>query len=245
MSKKNELRYKIIEKLKKQKYYFSYEEIKSLLKKEKIEITLSSLKSYVFEFVKTGVIFDAGKGWYSTIKNPFKLNTKPVQSVIKKINKELPLLDFSCWSTEQLNPFTHHLMAKFIVFVYTDSDYIRNVAELLKAKGYSVYENPNKSEIEKQFSITDNTVVIRPAISKQPQAIKNCSPIEKILVDFLIENIKFKIMDNSEAENVVKNVIHSGRIDMSKLYSYAKRREFIISKTINQVQNNINPEIVG
>ncbi len=245
MTKKDELKNKIIEKLKNEKTYFSYEDIKTLLEKEKINISPSSLKSYVFELTKNGIIFDAGKGWYSTIKEPFKLNTKPVQLIIKKLNKEFPLLEFSCWSTEQLNSFTHHLMAKFITFVYTDSDYMRNIAELLKNNGYSVYENPNKAEIQKQFSITDKTVIIRPAISKQPQDTKNCSSIEKILVDFLIENRKLGIMDTAEAENVVKNALESGKINISEFYSYAKRRECGIPKTINQVQDNIYPEMVG
>jgi hypothetical protein len=225
-------------------FYFSYEEIKALLEQEKINITPSSLKSYIFELTKRGVIFDAGKGWYSSIKEPFELNTKPVKPIIRKIKKEFPLLDFSCWSTEQLNSFTHHLMAKFITFVYVDSDYMRNLTELLKNKGYNVYENPNKAEIEKQFTITDKTVVIRPSISKQPKAVDNCSPIEKILIDFLIENKKLSIMDYPEAENTVKNALNAGKINISEFFAYAKRREFDISKSINQVQNNINPEIV-
>lgn len=243
MTKKSELK-NIIEKLKRQKTYFSYEEIKSLLEKEKIEITPSSLKSYVHELTKNGVIFDAGKGWYSTIKKSFKLNTKPVQPIIKKIKKEFPLLEFSCWSTEQLNSFTHHLMTKFITFVYTDTDYMRNITEPLKNNGYNVYTNPNKAEIEKQFSISDKTVIIRPAISKQPQAIKNCSPIEKILIDFLIENRKLSIMDKVEAENTVKNALNSGKITISEFYSYANRRKSTLPNSINQVQRNIKVEIV-
>ncbi len=237
--KKLLLKAKVIEKLKQQKTYFSYEEIKALLKKEKIEITPSSLKSYVHELTKNGVIYDAGKGWYSTLEKNFTLNKKPVQKIIRKIKKEFPLLEFSCWSTEQLNSFTHHLLAKFITFVYTDSDYMRNLAELLRNMGYNVYENPNKAEIEKQFSINDKTVVIRPSISKQPKAVKSFSPIEKIIIDFLIENKKLSIMDNAEAENTANNALNSGKINISEFYSYTKRREFSLPNSINQVQINI------
>jgi len=227
ISKKQQLK-DVIEKLKKKKTYFSYKEIKSPFEKEKIDITPALFKKYIFELTKNGTIFDAGRGWYSSIKKPFKLNTKPVKPIIRKIKKEFPLLEFSCWSTEQLNPFTHHLMAKFITFVYTDSDYMRNIAELLKNKGYNVYENPNKAEIEKQFTISDKTVIIRPAISKQPKAVDNCSPIEKILIDFLIENKKLSIMDNSEAENVVKNALTAGKINISKFFSYATHRKIAV-----------------
>jgi len=235
----------IIEKLKQQKTYFSYEEIKDLIKKEKINITPSSLKSYVHELTKSGEIFDAGKGWYSSIKEPFELNTRPVQKIICKIKKELPLLEFACWSTEQLNSFTHHVLAKFITFVYTDSDYMHNLSELLRNNGYNVYENPNKAEIEKLFTMKDQTVVVRSSISKQPITADCYSPIEKILVDFLIENGKIGIMENTEAEAVVNNALNSGRINISEFHSYAKRRTISFSGATNQVQQKINLEIVS
>ncbi|RKX17216.1 MAG: hypothetical protein DRP35_11305 [Candidatus Zixiibacteriota bacterium] len=236
-SKKKQLA-DVLEKLKKEKNYFSYEEIKSLLKKAKIEITLSSLKSYVFELVKNKVIFDAGKGWYSSIEKPFELNTNPVKSIIKIIKKEFPLLDFSCWSTEQLNSFTHHLLSKFIIFVYTDSDYISNPAEILRNCGYNVYENPNKAEIEKSFRITEKTVVLLPSIKKQPQANNNCAPIEKILIDFLMENRHYKIMENSEAEAVVVKAVNSDRVNISKVFSYAKERKFPAFSSTNYFRLN-------
>lgn len=243
-TKKSGLKHEVVEKLKQQRSYFSYEEIQALLEKEKIEITPSSLKSYVFELTKNKVIFNAGKGWYSILEKDFILNKNPVQKVIRRIKKEFPLLEFSCWSTEQLNPFTHHLLAKFITFVYTDMDYISNTADILEKGGFSVFQNPTKQEIEKSFKITEKTVILRPAISKQPDKGDSFSPIEKILVDFLIENEKIGIMESSEAEDVVKAALNSGKINISGLYSYANRRKLHIPETINQVQNNIKAEIV-
>ncbi len=93
----------IIDKLKQARKYFSYADIKTLLEKEEINITPSSLKSYVFELVKNKVIFDAGKGWYSSIEKPFELNTKPVQEIIKVIKGKLPLLPFSSTNYLHLN----------------------------------------------------------------------------------------------------------------------------------------------
>ncbi|MBU8849336.1 MAG: hypothetical protein KOO64_07305 [Desulfobacterales bacterium] len=211
--------------LKKFSPYFNYDDIKKLLKEKKIQITNSSLKVYLHSLTKNKIIFDAGKGWYSSIEKQFDLDKEPIEDIIKDINQKLPLLSFSCWSTAQLNSFTHHIMSKFITFIHTDSDYISNTAEMLRGTGYNVYENPNKAEIEKQFSLIDKTVIIRPLISKQPDNNKNDAPIEKILVDFLIENKKLNIMEESEAGNVVKNVLISGRINLSALISYSKRRK--------------------
>ena len=237
-TKKSGLKYEVIEQLKNKSAYFSYDDIKSLLEKEEIEITASSLKSYVFELIKEKIIFDAGKGWYSSIEKQFELNREPVKEIIKTISKKFPLLSFSCWSTEQLNSFTHHILSKFITFVYTDSDYIRNTAEALMDVGYSVYENPTKSEIAKFFKINEKTIVLRPSITKQPDNSENYAPIEKILIDFLMENRDFKIMEETEAEKVTEKARISGRINMSAMFSYSKRRKFRMPNAINQVQLN-------
>jgi len=223
-TKKYLLKNRVVEKLKNTRKYFSYEDIKVLLEEERIEIPPQLLKVYIFELVKTRVLFGAGKGWYSSIENAFQLNLKPVEQVIKKLEKKLPLLKFSCWSTEQLNSFTHHLMSKFVTFIYVDSDYIRNTAQVLRDAGYDIYANPVKKEIEKQFVLNRETLIVRPSISRQPGINKNYAPVEKILADFLIENEKVKIMEKSEAYGTVYNVIVSGRINISMFLSYSKRR---------------------
>ncbi len=227
----------LLENLKQQKNYFSYEDIKSLLKKEKIEINSASLKVYIHELAQNKIIFDAGKGWYSSIEKIFELNIKPIRIISNKLKKQFPLLKLSCWSTEQLNSFTHHLMAKFVTFVYIDSDYIGNIANFLEESGYRVYLNPGKQEIKKLFKIDKKTVVILPSISKQPESINGYAPIEKILIDFLMENRNFKIMEKVEAENVAINAICSGRINISTMNSYAKRRKFNESAKLTKANN--------
>ena len=179
--------------------------------------------------------FDAGKSWYSSIENPFSPYTEPIEPIIQDIKDKLPLLPFSCWSTQQLNSFTHHLLAKFIIFVYTDQDYLATTAEILESSGYNIYINPTKKEIDKFFKYKNTTLVLLPSISKEPKAIDNASPIEKILVDFLMVNNKFYIMDEAEAEETVKKAINSGRINYSLLMDYLKRRK------INDKYNQLFP----
>jgi len=218
--------------------YFNYADVKKLLIEKNLQITNSTLKTYLHFLTKEKVLFDAGKGWYSSIEKPFRLNKEPVKEIISTINQKLPLLPFFCWSTEQLNPFTHHILSKFITFVYTDSDYLRNTVEILDEMNYSVFENPTKAEILKLFKIDEKTVIVLPAISKQPESNENYAPIEKILIDFLMENIKYKIMESSEAEKVVEKALVSGRLNISVMLSYAERRKFNLPKSINQVHLN-------
>lgn len=217
--------------------YFNYADVKKLLIEKNIQVTNSTLKTYLHAFTKEKILFDAGKGWYSSIEKPFRLDKEPVKEIISIINRELPLLFFSCWSTEQLNSFTHHILSKFITFVYTDSDYIRNTVEKLDGVGFSVYDNPTKAEIEKFFKTSEKTVVLRPSIIKQPESRDSFSLIEKTLVDFLVENRKIRIMESSEADRVVRKAINSGRVNISSLLSYAKRREMVFPE-----YNQLSPE---
>ena len=51
-------------------------------------------------------------------------------------------------------------------------------------------------------------------------------------------------MDTLEAENTVKKALISGRINMSAMLSYSKRRKYNLSNKINQVQLNKKTERV-
>jgi len=204
-----------------------------ILDSKEISITKATLKTYLHSYKKSGLIYSAGRGWFSSIEKPFKLNQDPIKAVEQILKDKMPLLSFSCWSTEQLNSYTHHILSKFIIFVNTDSDFINNTAEVLEKAGYIVYKNPTKNEIGKFFKNTGKTVVLLPSISKEPKATDGYAPIEKILVDFLMENRNFFIMEASEADNTVGNAILSGRINISLFLDYSKRRKFNIK--INQL----------
>ena len=105
-------------------------------------------------------------------------------------------------------------------------DFINNTAEHLENAGFTVFKNPDKAEIKKLFKITSKTVVLRPNISKQPESIGNYAPIEKILVDLLIENRKLSIMEDMEAETVVNNALKSGKINISAFFPMQKDVNF-------------------
>ena len=228
----------IINSLKKQKTYFNYDEIITLIHKNNIQLANPSIKIYLHSFTKNEIIFNAGKGWYSSMDKPFQLNKEPIKKIIQALNRKFPLLTFSVWSTEQLNPFTHHIFSKFVTFIYVDLDFIKIIADFLRESGYNVYEKPTKSEIEKQFKIVNKTVIILPSIYNQPKSNEYFAPIEKNLVDFLMENRNFKIMELSETEKVFNNVLTSGRVNIATILSYSKRRKFNNNAIINQLRLN-------
>lgn len=220
--------------------YFPESAIKELVTEKQLPITEGTVSQYLLEAVKNGIVFDAGRGWYSSLANPFDLNIKPVKSLISLLSKGFPLLDFSCWSTEQVNPFAQHLMSQFLTFVYVESDSIEPVSEYLRDRGYSVYADPGKSVLNDLFRVVEKTVVVRKAITKQPVGENHAAPIEKILVDLVWEAQKVPFLDESEAHTICDNATGSSRVNFAELLGYAKRRtlEFGWLRAVNQVQNS-------
>jgi hypothetical protein len=74
------------------------------------------------------------------------LDTKPVEKIIALIKDEFPLLDFSCWGTEQIKSFFHHLPSQFVTFVYVDKDFLQALKDFLADNGYNIYLNLRKNE---------------------------------------------------------------------------------------------------
>ncbi|OGB68621.1 MAG: hypothetical protein A2Y94_02010 [Caldithrix sp. RBG_13_44_9] len=200
--------------------------------KKNILYTDESVKKYLYNLRKSGKIFDAGRGWYSNLSDPFVLDANPIKDIITLIKHKFPLLPFSCWSTEQLKSYYHHLQTKFVTFIYSDSDYMANIADFLKEHKPKVILNPTRSEINKSFQFEANPFIIRPSISKAPTKEHRAS-IEKILVDLYIENKKLFIMGDWDYHNTLKEIISNHRISVATLIKYSKRRkvsEFFLTK---------------
>ena len=204
--------------------YFSLATLKRRLDALGVTVVESTCRQYVSEALATGITHDAGRGWYSRIADPFSLDVRPVRRTISRINKAFPLLSFSCWSTELVNPYMHHLLSRFVTFVHTDADLIPSDFEELRGwKGYHLYANPSSAEAER-IRVEEKTIVIRPEMSEAPvSADPHVAPIEKLLVDLAVEAEKLPIMGKGEFQDMAWRAVTSGRISMATLIRYARR----------------------
>jgi hypothetical protein len=204
--------------------YFSVENIEAQLKRRRMKVNHNTLKQNLIRLKKKKIIFDAGRGWYSSVPTAFALNTAPIQQLANDIKAGFPLLKFCCWSTQQLQSFAHHMMTKFAAFVYAEIDLIPSIAEHLDGKGYHVFPNPTKSEVKKYFALKERTCILRPSITEEPTD-NSYATIEKILVDLYVEKDRVYLIDGAEYKRIFNNVVTSQRINMGRLLRYAKRRE--------------------
>jgi hypothetical protein len=213
--------------------YFSLEAMRADLKAHRISVGAATLPRYLYDLVSEGVIFDAGRGWYSTLASSFVLNTVPVGELVQLLEPRFPFLDFAAWSTEQIAPYGHHLLARFVSFVYADKDAIESVGEALREAGYGVFVNPSKADRTKNFRIKDKTVVVLPQKSDSPLDGKFAA-IEKIMVDLYRESQTFNLVDMHEFRRIVLNIIGRFRISVGALVRYAERRDLTLDEFLGR-----------
>jgi restriction endonuclease S subunit len=210
--------------------YFSIDAVRRWLAEQKMSYAPDTVKSYLSRQNKEGKIFDAGRGWYSSIAKPYQLDTAPVEKLVGELKTAFPLLDFACWSTEQVNEMLRHQLAKHVQFAYVERDAIDSVADWLKGHGYKTYANLGKQE-RKRFSIEEKTVVVLPLTSESPRQ-NGFACIEKIVVDVLSDTGDFSIINIPEFVKGSSGVIKLQRVDMCVLTRYSVRRKTDISGLI-------------
>jgi len=223
-SKKELLFTRILPALKTQSAYFYLNAVKHALATADIELADDTLREYMSEAMASGIVADAGRGWYSRYEKPVSLDPKPVARIIREVKKAFPLLDFCCWSTVQFNPFAQHLIAQPIIFLYAESDVLDTVAGALKAVGWDAWANPKQKDVERFVRPGEKTVVLRPAISKQPGAIDHVATIEKALVDLMVEASKLQLMDSGEVQRIFDAVLRAGIIQLPVIIGYSEIR---------------------
>ncbi|MFZ4441253.1 MAG: DUF6577 family protein [Syntrophales bacterium] len=232
---KNLLRNEIIKMMNENRRYFSRQELYDLVCKGHSPILSSTLNRYLVDFNKEGVLYGAGRGWYSFIKQSFELERLPVKKITTTLGEKYPLLSFSVWSTEQLKSFAHHLLARFVMFVYVDRDAMSGVYDFLKDAGYDTWLNPRGNDAQK-FSIGEKTVVIRPTISRERSSV-HYADIEKVFVDLFVEAAALNLMDEDECYRILVSVLTVGRVDIGAFLSYAQRRKLDTMRVVEQIKS--------
>lgn len=215
-----------------QQNYFRYSAIQEAVDDSELKITDGSLKQYINEAVHRGVLYDAGRGWYSRLGEPVQLERQAVAKLIRAVEKSFPLLDFSVWRTTQLNPWLHHLLAQPVHFLNAPTDALDTIGETLRDNGWEVAVNPPPSTARQLARPGNKMVVLRPTLSRQPAPNNRQAPIEQILVDLLAENPHCGLMDDAEAKDTVARIINSYLIQVSGMQRYAESRKINIEEFI-------------
>ena len=220
---KTALSTRLLPTLKEQSAYFSLAAVKRALTAADIELADDTLREYMSEAMATGIVTDAGRGWYSRHQQSVTLDPKPVDRIIREVKKAFPLLDFCCWSTVQFNPFAQHLIAQPTILLYADGDALNPLVDALRATGWDAWANPGIKHAEQFIRPGEKTVVLRPAKSRQPEGNNHVATIEKALVDLVVEADRLQLMDSAEVQRIIDSVLASGLVQLTDLLGNAER----------------------
>jgi hypothetical protein len=202
--------------------YFSIAEVRARLQQRSLACPPPVLRDYLSQFMRSRLIHDAGRGWYSRIAPPCVLNAKPVAPLVRQVAQAFPLLDFTCWSTEQVSSFGHLLLARFAAFIHTDRDAMASVADRLRDAGCDIHLNPRGAAAH-DFAIRERTVVIRPKPTTQPRD-SHLVTIEGLLVELFIECRLLHVMDEGEYFRMFANLAGHSRVSLAGILDYARER---------------------
>lgn len=232
----------IIKEFAQNRIYFSVSQLKEYLKNNEYDYSDSSIKKYLGQLTKEGFIYNAGRSFYSKLQNDFKAETEEVNILVEKINRKYPYLNFSIWSTKQINFSFHHTQNKFYTFIYSESDALMILRDYLASEfGIQVILNPSKSDLEKISFNSTETIILRPIIIHKLSSVK-VATIEKILIDLYIETQRLDIIDLSEYKKVFDYFLSNYRINISHLLDYAERRK-ILTKIRELLEKYTNPTL--
>ena len=220
--RKELLRDQILPELRSKGPYFSVEVLRKILKDRKETIEPSTLNRYLVELVDGGFIFDAGRGWYSFLKDPAILNRESVKELVSEVRKEFPLLRFAAWSTDQFNPWLHHLIGQPVIFLDVEKDAMKDVAARLEEKNWKVTLNPRGSHA----SVTPQTrvVVIRSLHSAAPEAEEGYARPEQALVELRLEVDALNLLSESEYRAMATRLAAENHISIATMLNYSGKR---------------------
>jgi hypothetical protein len=234
------LRNRCIPGLKARCAYFDVGSLRAWLKGERIPFNCATLNRYMTDLVKGGFVWSAGRGWYSFIPAAIQLDAEPLAGIKKELQERFPLLDFACWSTQQVNPFMHHMLGKFVTFVLAPPDALGSVYDHLRESGYVTYLNPNEKEVGKTFKVDAKTIVLRKLNSLHTPVKDHLLSVEALLVDLSLESERLFLMDKSEFRQMAARLVTSARVDFASLASYAKLRGVAVTDLFQNSESIIS-----
>lgn len=208
--------FRLLGELGRQSPYLSHLAVRRALEGEALGAKPALLREYLSEAVERELIHDAGRGWYSSLPIPATLDSEPVADLRQVLAKRFPFLPHYIWSTQQVNPWMHHLLGKFVRFVHVESDGADDVAAFLRKNGWEVIVNPT-AKTARDFASGERSVVVRGIRREFDPEVE--PRVETVLVDLMLENSRLHLMDEGERQDMSLKLLTTNRVEMAGLLS--------------------------
>ncbi len=197
------------------------------------------LREYLSEAMKKKVVHDAGREWYSSLETPAVLDSKATAPLRDTLSKRFPFLPHYVWSTQQVNPWMHHQLGKFVQFVYVESDGEDDLAAFLRNGGWSVIVNPT-AKTARDFAPGERSVVIRSI--RRPFDPTTEPRVETVLVDLMLENSRLHLMDEGERQDMSRKLLTTHRVQIANLFARLRDHKRNLADLVGSAEQPIIAE---
>lgn len=196
-------------------------------------------KNYLLSFKKQGIVFEAGFGVYSTLKEKFRLfDDSRIQTIARILKHSFPFANFLVWDSRQLQSLYHHTQLHHLTFVETEKDLFLPFYESISKNYRDVFIEKHTQAYFKEFSFTHNPIVIRRMIKRSP--CEEVTPtLEKILVDIFADLNLYKYISENDYWQLWRNLCEGYRINIGTVISYSKRRKCFKSLFLHLIANKV------
>jgi hypothetical protein len=154
------------------------------------------------------------------LETPAVLDPEATAPLREALAKRFPFLPHFVWSTRQVNPWMHHLLGKFVLFVNVESGGEDDVAAFLRNEGWSVIVNPT-AKTAKDFAPGERSVVIRGI--RRPFDPATEPRVETVLVDLMLENSRLRLMDETERQEMSRKLVTTHRVEIASLLARLRK----------------------
>jgi len=214
---------------KKRNDYFNRKELHSYLREENPELSESSFKVKLQEFLNKGEIARVGRNAYLFCDDDKGVYNYEYGDLAKKVANNIiikyPKIDFRIFELVQLNELINHQIAHNTLFISVENNLGEFVFELLK----DIYPGkvmiyPTSEEIHRYWS--KGMMVIEKLTTESPRGAKQfwTTRIEKLLVDAVRDDYVRSNFSEAELPGIFENAFERYVIDESMLRRYAMRR---------------------
>jgi len=223
----------ILDYIKKNKYF----SLRSLVKNKKIDIRLA--KNYLLTFKKQGIIFEAGRGVYTTLKREFQIfSVSRVETIARLLKKDFPFADFIIWDTRQLQSLYHHTQAHYLTFIETGKELLYPFSEAVSKNYRDVFIEKRSRNFFKKLSISSNPVVVRKMVRRSPHKGIMAS-LEKILVDMFVDLNLYRYMSEADYWQIWRELCLQYKINIGTVAGYSRRRKCFKALFLQLIENDI------
>ena len=218
------------------KPFFSREELFSYFLKFNPDLKAGTFQWRIHYLIQKGILKKLKKGIFSVSEKP--KYSPDIDDDFIKLAKIVAIdyndLDYSIWSTSWLNNYNQHLLGKYLTVIEVEKDLAESVFNSYSNnESLRVLLSPDAATITR-YARSTNTIIVKPLISrspfelvaseKKPNVFYKVPTIEKILVDLFSDKTIYFAVQGRELQHIFENVLRRHSLNMTTLFSYAKRR---------------------